>query len=261
MKFRAQQSPPFAYLLNLLCPGLGHLFFGDFLFGLFIYLIMLLASAIVFISLFVPLNSLAQTILFGLPAVFYIFTFVDLSRSTSRRKTKNPRSGRSALFFLLFGLAYFLLAPNSPGNFLLRNLPDLFTVSDNNFSPYCRSGDLMVSNSLSFRANIVFVPEPVIFSLPERFDVVRARTEDGREVMAVVIGLPAEGVEIIEGVLVVDNTPLMVSPPDLPELQGSWPLTTASGRSILIATLRLGVIDQVYEVSITDIVGRVSKLI
>jgi hypothetical protein len=260
MKFRAKESLPFAYLLNIVLPGLGHIFWRDILFGLFIYLIMFTAVALFFLSYFVSLGWGAKLALFGLPAVFYIFSFVDLTRTVKTKRRGIHLTTRKAMIFLAVGILHLVLAPNSPGNFMLRNLPSIYEA-DRAVPPKINAGDLVMVNRLAYSADIFFFPSPVIHELPRRFDVVRFKVNDQTRATGVVLALPAESIELIDGTLLVDGVPLIWQPEYGVTLRGDWPLTSAGNRSILVATLRFASIDRVYEVPIEDVIGTVSKIL
>lgn len=259
MKFPAKNSLWFAYLLNIVTPGLGHAYYREILFGIFIFLIMLTASALFFLSFFVPLPVMAKLALFGLPSIFFIFSFVDLRRSVRTRREKNPPTARRAMFFLALGCLYLFAAPSSPGNFLLRNAPDFFTT-DNSIVPLQKAGHLAFANRLSYTANIFFVDQPVVHNLPERFDIVRFHDQSA-ERTGVIVAFPGEALEIAEGTMYIDGVPLMGSNPVLSKLAGDWPLTSTPGRSMLVATLHLGQVSQVYTVLWIDIVGKAVVLL
>ena len=91
---RFKDSISFAALLNLLLPGLGHSYWRDYTFGLFIFLILLVAATLFFVSFLVTLPVLVKIILFGLPTLFYIFSFLDLARTLRRHGGVSNRSTR-----------------------------------------------------------------------------------------------------------------------------------------------------------------------
>ena len=117
-----------AWLLNLLLPGLGHFYYKEFSFGLFIYLITLLASVLFVAMFFVPLPWYAELLIFWLPILFYLFTFVDLTRTAKLKRTNFNRSRRGLVLFLVVGLGYQILAPPAAINFGWRNRPEIYTT-------------------------------------------------------------------------------------------------------------------------------------
>lgn len=260
MKFHAKNALWFAYLLNLCCPGLGHAYYKEYLFGLFIYLIMLMAAALFFLSYFVSLPDPVTWALFGLPTVFFLFSFADLTRTIRTRRPGTIRTNNRALAFSLIGLVYLLLAPVSLGNFLLRNAPEFYTA-DGSLAPALPAGHLAITNRLAYAADIFFVDHPVLHALPGRFDLIRFRSENSL-VSGIVLGLPGESIEINAGTIYIDGVPLMASIPVLASLSGDWPLTSCDSHSMLVATLRPGGIEKLYEVDLyTDLLGRTSKVL
>jgi len=78
------------YLLHLLLPGLGHVLAKEYVFGLFVFLVTLLAVVLFFVSFLVAMPPLAEFVLLGLPVIFYVFTFsiwLELSASAVSRRS------------------------------------------------------------------------------------------------------------------------------------------------------------------------------
>jgi len=259
MKFRAKNSLWFAYLLNILTPGLGHAYYRELLFGLFIFLIMLTASALFFLSFFIPLPVLAKLALFGLPTVFFLFSFADLHRSVRSRREEHPPTSRRAMLFLAIGFIYLVAVPSSPGNFLLRNAPVFFTT-DSSLTPLQPSGHLAAANRLAYTADIFFVDQRIVHELPERFDIIRF-TSEGRNLTGIILAFPGEEIEITDGSLSNDGTPELSRHPLTAALAGDWPLTASPGRSMLVATMTHGRVSNVYTVPLTDIIGKTVLLL
>jgi len=249
-----------SWLLNLLLPGLGHFYWREYAFGLFVYLVMLLASVLFVVSLFVSLPGIAVWLILGLPVVFYLFTFVDLARTRKRKRVSVNRSMRAAVIILLVGLAHQLLSPSALLNFGYRNRPEIYRMPHNRLNPLFVTGDILAASSLAYFVNIAFVDRPILRRLPQRFDMVRFEDDSGRRHTGFVIGLPQEEVVIIEGLLVADGVPDLSDGPDGIVLSGDWPLTQADPYSILVATVSQGLLDQVYEVPLTKLIGKVDKL-
>ena len=247
-------------LMNLLAPGLGHILWREYLFGVFVFLVCLLAIIIAVVSYFLPLSDLAIGVLLGLPVVFYVFTFFDLARSVRRLRGKVSVSSRRVLICLLIGLGYQLLSPTAPGNFALRNGPAFFSVSDNALSPVLRKGDLAKASRLDYKLNIAFVGHPIFHSLPSRFDIVRYTDDSGESHIGLVVGLPNEEIGIVDGQVYSNRAPLVENKPPVP-MSGDWPLTYAGGMSILIADINLGTIQDISEVPLQKVSGKVSKIL
>lgn len=126
-------------------------------------------------------------------------------------------------------------------------------------APIFSKGDLLKTNPLSFTASIFFLDKPLLHSLPDRYDVVRFRLND-RNKSGIVLGLPTEEIELIDGILVVDGLADFDGPGGGWLPGGDWPLTQAGSYSILLATLNFGNIDKVIEVPLDHVTGRVSKV-
>ncbi len=247
-------------LLHLLLPGLGHMFWREYLFGVFIFLVMLMAGALFVLSLFIALPVYAQLIVWGLPLAFYLVSFGDLFRTVRGRQIKHPQSPRKARIYGAVAVAYQLLWPLAPVNFAWQNAPDVFVLESNNLAPLFKSGDLVKASRLSYMVNTYFVDKPIFHSLPDRFDIVRFRF-DSTELSGIVIGLPGEDIEIIGGVVTANGVPQLQSSATSRLVNGDWPLATAGGYSLLIAYPELGQVRDVYEVPITDLIGKMEKLL
>jgi signal peptidase I len=257
-KFR--NSPAWAILLHLLLPGLGHVYWREYLFGIFIFLVALVAAVLFIVSLFIHLPLGARLIMYGLPIVFYLFSFVDLVRTVRSRAAERVQSARRAGVFLAVGLGFELLVPVAPVNFAIYNFPDVFVLKTNGLSPIYREGDLLKASRLAYKVNSLVLDNPIIHSLPNRFAIVRFSVQNG-EKCGIVIGLPGENVEIVQGVVVADNTPQLASPAAGQLLHGDWPLTRTGNYSVLVAVPYLGSIDKVYDVPLTQLIGKVEKLL
>jgi hypothetical protein len=255
---RLEQSRGLAAVLNLLLPGAGHVYWREWVFGVFIFLVTFMALVLLVVSLLFDIPAAARWVLYGLPVLFYAFTFVDLFRSVQRKSLKVLHSRTQVIVFLTVGLVYQVAAPIAPVNFALRNAPHLFIMENNSLSPLFRKGDVLKVSSLAYTIDFFFLDKPSVYALPERYDVVRYNDGPGRPRVALVIGLPGEQVEISEGVLTVDNVPA-VGAAAFP-FSGECPLTSVDGYSILVATLKLGAIEQLREVPLSDLIGKVSRI-
>ena len=255
-----RESIPFGTILHLLLPGLWYIYWKEYTFGLFVFLIMLIASALFFVSFLVNIPGAAIWLLLGLPTVFFLFSFFDLTRSIKGRQGKiNHSRGRSALFLLL-AIAFQLLAPNAPGNFMIRNVPEIFIIGHGRLEPTYRKGDVLITNSLAYAVDLFFFDRPVCHALPGYFDAVRFDNASGRRITGIVIGLAGERVEIKRGQLIVDGRPEYPLIPGRIAIDGDWPLTATPENSILVATMNLGRVDAVHQVSLVSLKGRVNRL-
>lgn len=260
MKSDTAKSPALAMFLNLLLPGLGHLLWREWLFGLFIFLIMLIAVILFVVSLLVPIGLVVKSLLLGLPLIFYAFSFLDLHRTIRTRRSSTAITGRTVITLLVVGIIYQVASPSAPLNFALCNLPEMYRQEDNRLVPKFHRGDLLKASRLAYFLHLVFLDQPVMHALPDRYDLVRFTSDDGARRSGVVLGRSGESVELADGIVVVNGLPDLGHTGLGFELSGSCPLTAVKEYSILIATLNGGVIDQVYQVPFSDIVGKVSRL-
>ncbi len=168
-----QDRISFGFILTLLLPGLGHVYWGEYLFGVFVFLVLLVAAVLFFFSFLISLPFVVKLVLFGLPTLFYLFVFVDLWKTTRRRRDRPIHKTATAVGFLALGLLVHLLAPLSPTNFLWRNAPGLVTIANHSLEPLVAKGDICWVNRLAYRAELFFLDEPVIHSTPERWQLVR----------------------------------------------------------------------------------------
>lgn len=249
-----------AVLMNLLLPGLGHIYWREYSFGIFVFTIMLLAVILVGVGFLFSLAPLALVVLLGLPALFYLFSFVDLARSIRKQGATGGRSRRATTIYLAVSLLFQMLAPIAPLNFGWRNRPELFRQSDSSLSPAYHQGELLKVSRLAYKVDIAFFSRPVFHSLPERFDLVRYVDDAGRRHAGYVFGRPEETVELLDGLLLVNGVPVVDEPPGL-TLQGDYALTRAGSYSVLVGTVSLGYIDAIEDVPLTNLVGRVDRLL
>ncbi len=256
---RIINHPGFAVLLSLLMPGLGHLFWREYLFGVFVFLVMIIASVLVFFSYLVELPLFLKWVLFGLPVLFYLFTFLDLKRSISRKTAASTRSPEIAIVFLLAAVAVNLCLPLSPTNFILRNHPTLSTIRAETFKPLFNKGDFCWIGSTAYRVNLFFLDKPIIFRQPDRWDLISFRDEGEIDQLGLVIGYGGEEISYTGGVLVIDSLPNN-DQSWIPAPEGEIPLTRVEAGSILVATLEKGTLAGTRQISDRNIIGKVHRL-
>jgi len=249
-----------AILLNLFIPGLGHIYWKEYIFGIFIFLIMLLASILFFVSIFITMPLGGRIVLFTLPFLFYLFTFFDLTRIIKLKRKFLSFTKKKVIVFFLVGLFFQTLVPIAPLNFAIKNFPHIFIMPNNSMTPIYAKGDVLQTNRLSYLLNIFFIKKPVLYSLPKRYDVVSFNASSKRRQIGIVIGLPGEQIQLVDGVLMVNGLPDYDLMSSNYNLQGNCPLTEVGEYSILVATLKLGVINNIYQVSIADLNGQVKKV-
>ncbi|MDF1545698.1 MAG: hypothetical protein P1R58_11415 [bacterium] len=257
MSFR--NSKPFGIILSLCLPGLGHIYWRELIFGLFIFLVTLIAIVLFFVSFLVPFQPWIKGIMIGLPFIFYLFTFVDLWRTMDGKRRKIVRSTKTALIFLSIGVLFQFLVPIAPVNFLLRNHPEFFMQEDNSVSPLFSKGDFLKASRLEYSADLFFLDKRILHALPDRYEIIRFVGEDGADRTGIVIGLPGEEIEVLDNTVIVNGMPDWNGPPGWP-LNGAAALTLVDGYSILVVTLKFGVISETYQVTIDNLIGKVSKL-
>ncbi len=259
MKAAYRTTLPFALLLNLLLPGAGHFLWRETLFGIFVFLTMLLAAALFVVQYLIPLPKLAIWFLLGLPVLFYLFTFVDLARTVKTKRGRFVATQYSALVILVIGIVYQFASPSAATNFAIRNFPAIFKVEGSHLSPLYRAGEIAVANRLAYTAEIPFLKRPVLHALPERFDLVRFHDSADQPAVGFVLGLPTEGIAVLDGALTVDETPIAVTLPTGFALTGEWPLTVVEDYSILVGTFNLGTLNDLHQVRLDKVVGRVGS--
>ncbi len=248
------------FLLNLLLPGSGHIHFREYTFGVFVLIIWLMAAVLFYLSFIIELNLWAKLALFGLPIIFYFFTFFDLFHSMKKKKVLQKRGVLFSTAVYMIALVYQIWVPAAPLNFMMTNGPVLFVLDDHRLSPLYSQGTLMKASRLAYQVDIVGFNRPILHHLPERYDVVRIQSEKGSKANAVVLGLPEEEIEIVEGTVIINRTPDFEGWIGGLTFSGDWPLTTVGAGELLVATLNLGTIDDVYIVSYAQLVGKVSAV-
>jgi hypothetical protein len=254
-------SLSFSFALHILLPGLAHFWWREYLFGMFILLVMLLGSALALVAFLVEIPTGALIPMLGLPVFFYLFTFIDVARLVRRKHTQIRTGLQIVMIFVGIGVLYQVLAPTAPLNFILRNPPEIFVQPDNSLTPLYQQGDLLIANRLSYQLDLVIAERPILHSLPKRYEVVRYRSDSGDNKSGILLGLPTERIEVIEGVVVADNYPMSGEPPGGMILEGNLPLTHIGGYNVLIAQVHLGTIDKVDEIALTDMIGKVSRIL
>jgi len=250
----------FAALLNILLPGAGHIFWRDYLFGIFVLSIALLAAALFFVCLVIALPTVVKIVLLGLPLVFWLFTFADLRRTMHRRALATSRSPNTATAYLLVALIFQAAAPVAPLNFGLRNRPHGFLASGSSLAPLLRDGDPALAAAFPYFVNVFFLERPIWHKLPSPGDLVRFSGDDGQVRIGVVLGREGERVSVVDGSVTGDGSFSFDKVGGRLRLQGNMPLTAVEPGSILVATLNLGAVDRAYQVPIGRLIGKVYRL-
>lgn len=257
---RSTDSFSFAALLNLLLPGAGHIFWRDYLFGVFTFLIALLAACLVFFAFLVPLPLSVKIVLFSLPATFYLASFVDLYKTVQKKGRISKRGPRAAGIFLASAFVIQLAAPVAPGFMVLLNHPSISRVASNDLAPDLRRGDRVLCVAAAYRLKIPFLPQPVWYNTPRAGEMVSFTDFDEHPRIGLVIARAGEYAEIVDGDLWINgDVQTDVFPAQL-RVSGDMPLTVAEPGSILVATLKLGALDQTYQVGGERLTGKVYRL-
>jgi len=254
------KSKAAAFLLNLILPGLGHIYWKEFIFGIFIFLIMLVAALLVVVSFFIEIPIYGYVLILLLPTIFYIFTFVDLDKTIDKKKSILKKTSKNVVIYIAAGLMFQLLVPITPANFGIRNVPEVFIVKNNSLAPMYRQGDIIKSSNLPYFLNLFFFDKPIIHHIPNRFDLIRFIDSKGEKTNGLVLGLANEQIEMLDGILVVNDYPVNENPPGGIFLSGYCELTTVHQHSILVATLNLGTVDKIYQVPLNEVKGKIEKL-
>jgi signal peptidase I len=257
---RFKDSFGFGLLLSLILPGAGHIYIREYLFGIFVLLIMVVAAALFFMAFLVELPGTLKLVLFGLPALFYLFSFIDLWKSAKKKPLARPRPAIIAWTFLAVSLGVSLLAPLSPGNFLWRNRPELFTVRQSTLTPLIETGDLVWVDRMAYRVNLFFLEQPIDRDDPDRWKTVRFRRPGSDDQIGMVIGLGGEEVRVVNDSLLIDGLPVQDRSGPLGHLVGELPLTLIDYGTILVVTMSDGVLGQSYQVPRRQIIGEVHRL-
>ena len=257
---RFKEHIGFGLLLNLVLPGAGHVYWREYLFGIFVFLVMAIASVLFFFSILVELPNGIRVVLFGLPTVFYGFSFVDLRRSILRGGCKEVRSAHSAWAFLMAATAVCLVMPLSPTNFALRNLPRMFSIKTGQLDSMREGQVFCLVDRAAYRVNLFFLNEPYPRRTPARWDLVQFHDQDDSTRFGLVLGHSGEEVAFFNDSLFVDG--YQVPAPETFSLRSGAgvPLTHIDPDGILAATLNRGAIEEVFQISPRDVIGKVHRL-
>ena len=232
------------------------MFVREYLFGLFVLLVMLLASVLAVAVFFIDLSRWGTVLLLAVPIIFYIFTFADLKKHVAQTKNRNLSSALGYLFIGI-GIAYQLFAPSSPLNVVWRNHPTLVIANESYAPPTIRKDDWLFVNRAAYILEIAYLSQPLIHDVPDRYEIVYFEGESRRREIGLVLGFPREQIEISDSLLLVDGAPDFDLPPRGVALTGEWPLTFVDDGSMLIATLHFGRIDRLEMVPVTRLIGRI----
>ena len=257
---RIKEHIGFGLLLNLIIPGAGHVYWREYLFGTFVFLVMAIASVLFFFSFLVELPVGIRVVLFGLPTIFYGFSYVDLWRAILRRGRKKARSAHGAWIFLLASIAVCLVLPLSPTNLVLRNLPQIVSVETGQFDRIQNGRVFCLVDRSAYRVNLFFLDEPYPRRTPARWDLVRFHNQNYSARFGLVLGHSGEEVAFFNDSLFVDGYP--VPGPETYSIGsgGRLPLTRVDADAILVATLNRGAIEGAFQISPRDVIGKVHRL-
>jgi len=225
-----------------------------------VWLITLITAALFYFSFFVQLSFVANSALFILPLIFYFLTFFDLVRAVNSKHYSHSPPIRKMLVFFAIALTYQFLSPATPAYFLLRNSPTWFVVKNNQLSPVYKQGDYLSTSRLAYSANLFFMDNKVIVTVPNPGDFVSFTDNPGERTTGIVIAGPDEQVVIQNGQLIVDDIPYTHFLPEGFTLPEEWPLTFVERSSILIGTFNLGKLSDLHQVPLEQVEGKVERL-
>ena len=257
---RFKEHISFGLLLNLLLPGAGHLYWREYLFGTFVFLVMVIASVLFFFSFLVNLPLVLKATLFGLPTLFYAFTFVDLGKVICLKRTRKAHSVRLAWIVILAALALSFILPLSPLNFALRNRPQIARVEAGQLGTLTGGSSLCLVDRSAYRVNLFFLDEPYPRRLPERWDLVLFHEPGGLARTGLVLALGGEEATFFNDSLFVDGFPMASHESLSLEHGGQVPLLRVDSDRLLVATLKQGAIDEALQVWPRDVIGKVHRL-
>jgi hypothetical protein len=257
--FNQRYPYTFAFIMNLLIPGSAHFLYGEKLFGIFIFLIMLLGVVLSLVTFLVSIPFFLILILLGLPLVFFFFSFVDLIKTVQKKKQPRSLGNRIALIAFCSGVLLQVIIPIMPGGFIIRNCPRIETVPNNHLEPILKKGDPMIVNRGSYVINVPFISRSIMYSIPKRGDIISYKTLDSLTETGIVIGFPGEEITIQKGELKVNEWPCDWQLPS-GLASGELPLTSVEEYSILVADFQFGSVTKGIQVPLNSVVGKVKQL-
>ena len=257
---RFKERIGFGLLLNFILPGAGHVYWREYLFGTFVFMVMAIASVLFFFSFLVELPIGVRVVLFGLPTIFYCFSYIDLWRAILRSGKNKARSAYGAWVFLLVVLVLNLALPLSPTNLVLRNLPQMFSVETGQLDSMPKGRVFCVVDRSAYRVNLFFLSEPYPRRTPARWDLVRFNDQNQTAQFGRVLGRSGEEVAFFNDSLFVDGYSVLGPETFSTESGGQVPLTRVDPDAILVATLNKGVIERTFQISPRDVIGKVHRL-
>jgi hypothetical protein len=257
---RFKERIGFGLLLNFILPGAGHLYWREYLFGTFVFLVMAIAAVLFFFSFLVELPTGIRVVLFGLPTVFYCFSYVDLWRTILHSEKKKARSAHGAWVFLLVVLAVDLALPLSPTNLVLRNLPQMLGAEAGQFDSMQKGRVFCIVDRSAYRINLFFLNEPYPRRTPARWDLVRFDDQSQTAQFGLVLGRSGEEVALFNDSLFVDGYAVPGPETFSTVPAGQVPLTHVDPDAILVATLNKGEIEKTFQISPRDVIGKVHRL-
>ena len=184
------RKPWIAAVLSLLCTGLGHLYCGNGLKGLVLFLVSLLfMPAVVVAALLVPSTSILWGIMLWALAVCGIYLYAIIDAFRVARRLDPPYSKHEYNhpvvygLFLLVGLTY----PIGSAWFLRENVLEAFFIPASSMTPGVLNGDRVLVNKLAARQTLPRRGETVVFRAPQQRNMRYIKR---------VIGLPGDTVAV-----------------------------------------------------------------
>jgi len=99
------------------------------------------------------------------------------------------------------------------------------------------------------------------YALPEPGEIVRFVDTAGMRRVGLAVGVSGDQVEIADGILMVNGVPSILAEELGIAVSGRVELTFVDPGSIMIVMIRLGAIERVEQVPVSEIVGKVHKLL
>ena len=218
----APRSPWLAVVLSLVATGVGQVYCGRTLRGLFLFSVWLLLLPCCLIATQLQPSSVLLWGLVALPFVVvvavFVFACVDAFRLARQcgASYRLCQSNRLTVYVALLwlGATYPILTMNS----IRSHCYEAFVMAENSMQPVLRPGDRVLANKARVSAG----------ELPDRSAIVvfRSPEQPGVHWVKRVVGLPGDRVRFSNGVLSVNGVPVGETPPSavqsVPDDTSEW---------------------------------------
>jgi signal peptidase I len=201
-----------AVCANFVLWGLGHFIAGQRRRGVIWFGVSVVLSVLEIATISVPRLIPFLLVLAPIHVVLFVVLLLQsfrMGRQSSGRMLGHPAVRYLAGFGLLMGAYVESRLVRRPLLALTSALGDgTYAISSNSMRPTLRPGDRIITH----RSNTISRWDLVVFHPPQRGDIFTQR----------VVGLPGETVEIVNGVIRINNIPI-ASPPGIPPYVGTTP--------------------------------------